>query len=114
MRNIFIRADSTAQIGAGHLMRCLALAQAWQDQAGKVTFISHCESDQIKQRILDEGFDFVPIEKPYPNPKDLSVTLKLLLGISYQLQTSGLSSTAIILTRLTRNRLRIKAINYSA
>jgi UDP-2,4-diacetamido-2,4,6-trideoxy-beta-L-altropyranose hydrolase len=90
MRNIFIRADSTAQIGAGHLMRCLALAQAWQDEGGEATFISHCESDQIKQRILDEGFDFVPIEKPYPNPKDLSVTLKLLSAISYQLSTANL------------------------
>jgi len=90
MNRIFIRADSTSQIGAGHLMRCLALAQAWQDEGGKATFISHCESDQIKQRILDEGFEFIPIEKQYPNPEDLNVTLKLLTTNSYRLPDASL------------------------
>jgi len=56
-------------------MRCIALGQAWQDRGGKVTFISHCESDTLRQRIIDEGFDFIPIEKPYPDPNDLSQTL---------------------------------------
>ncbi len=75
---LFIRADSTSQIGTGHLMRCLALAQAWKDRGGKVTFLSQCDSKYLYQRIIDEGFEFVPIEKPHPDFCDLVYTLKTL------------------------------------
>jgi len=79
--SLFIRADATTQIGTGHIMRCIALAQAWQDHGGKVTFLSHCESEALRQRILDEGFDFIPIEKPYLNPYDLGEMLKCFSAI---------------------------------
>lgn len=84
MSHLFIRSDSTAQIGTGHVMRCLALAQAWQDNGGKVTFISHCESDALRQRLIQEGMDFVAIEKSHPDPSDLDQTLKILSTINYQ------------------------------
>ncbi|MCD4754763.1 MAG: UDP-2,4-diacetamido-2,4,6-trideoxy-beta-L-altropyranose hydrolase [Deltaproteobacteria bacterium] len=73
-----IRADASTIIGTGHIMRCIALAQAWQDNGGDVTFLSHCESPPLRQRIIDEGFDFVPIEKPYLDPNDLKKTLSIL------------------------------------
>jgi UDP-2,4-diacetamido-2,4,6-trideoxy-beta-L-altropyranose hydrolase len=75
---IFVRADSTARIGAGHLMRCLALAQAWQDKGGNATFISHCESASLRQRLVEEGMEFIPIEKPYPATGDVERTLDIL------------------------------------
>jgi UDP-2,4-diacetamido-2,4,6-trideoxy-beta-L-altropyranose hydrolase len=59
-------------------MRCIALAQAWQNQGGDVTFLSHCDSKALRQRIIDEGFDFIPIEKPHPDPSDLTQTLNVL------------------------------------
>ncbi len=34
---LLIRADAGSVIGTGHVMRCLALAQAWQDAGGTVT-----------------------------------------------------------------------------
>ena len=37
-----IRADATPLIGAGHLMRCLAMAQALRTAGYSVTFIAHC------------------------------------------------------------------------
>ena len=76
--SLVVRADSTTQIGIGHIMRCIALAQAWQDNGGDVTFLSYCESVGLRKRIMDEGFDFVPIEKPYPDPNDLKRTLLIL------------------------------------
>jgi len=76
--NLFIRADADTKIGTGHLMRCLALAQAWQDQRGKVTFISHCESQSLRKRLIDEGMDFIAIENPHPDQSDLDRTMEIL------------------------------------
>ena len=83
-KNLIIRADATTRIGTGHIMRCIALAQAWQEQGGGITFLSHCDSEALHQRIIDEGFDFIPIEKPCPDPNDLSFTLDMLSAISHQ------------------------------
>jgi UDP-2,4-diacetamido-2,4,6-trideoxy-beta-L-altropyranose hydrolase len=35
---LLLRTDASVEIGTGHVMRCLALAQAWQDAGGKVVF----------------------------------------------------------------------------
>ena len=81
---IHIRADADTRNGTGHIMRCIALAQAWQDQGGDVTFLSHCETEALRKRIIDEGFNFISIEKPHPHPDDLIFTLKALSAISHQ------------------------------
>lgn len=80
--NLIIRTDATSQLGAGHLMRCLALAQAWKDTGGKATFISCCDSIKLRERIFAEGFDFIALERPYPDQGDLAVTLKILSDIN--------------------------------
>lgn len=79
--NLIIRADANTRIGTGHVMRCLALAQAWQDRGGDVTFISYCDSKALRQRILNEGFEFLPIEKSHPDPSDLKGVLSYLTAI---------------------------------
>lgn len=79
--HLYIRADADGKIGTGHVMRCIALAQAWQDHEGKVTFISRCESDVLRERIIQEGFQFISVENPHPHPSDLEDTLNLLSKI---------------------------------
>ncbi len=81
---LLIRADANGRIGTGHVMRCIALAQAWQAPGGQVTFLSHCESEALHQRIIDEGFDFISIENPHPDPSDLSHTLEILRQLKTQ------------------------------
>jgi len=80
---LFLRCDSTSQIGTGHIMRCIALAQAWQDEGGKVIFISHCESEKLRERILKEGFDLILINYPHPHPSDLEQTLSTINNFSH-------------------------------
>jgi UDP-2,4-diacetamido-2,4,6-trideoxy-beta-L-altropyranose hydrolase len=80
--NLFIRADSLTSIGTGHIMRCLALAQAWQDWGGKATFISKCESHYLRQKLINERMDFIAIEKSHPDPNDLASIMKILHEIS--------------------------------
>ena len=102
--SLAIRADSTTQIGAGHIMRCIALAQAWQDLGGKVTFLSHCESETLKERIQTEGFGFIALDHVCPDSSDLKHTLETLEQLKTQNSKRGLSSTAIILPRNIRRQ----------
>ncbi|MGO9229798.1 MAG: UDP-2,4-diacetamido-2,4,6-trideoxy-beta-L-altropyranose hydrolase [Bryobacteraceae bacterium] len=53
---LVVRADASVRMGTGHLMRCLALAQAWQDAGGSVDFLTRCESDALAGRLCQEGF----------------------------------------------------------
>ena len=54
---LLIRADASAQIGTGHIMRCLALAQAWQAQDGAVTFATlKTLPDALQTRLQNELF----------------------------------------------------------
>ncbi|MDD3896381.1 MAG: UDP-2,4-diacetamido-2,4,6-trideoxy-beta-L-altropyranose hydrolase [Candidatus Peribacteraceae bacterium] len=53
--NLVIRTDAGTQIGAGHAMRCLALAQEWKAGSGMVEFLSKTLPDTIRKRIEEEG-----------------------------------------------------------
>lgn len=75
---MLIRADASARIGTGHLMRCLALAQAWKAQGGQVTFITACDSEDLRQSLSDEGFHVITLERSYPEPADWEVTAEVL------------------------------------
>ena len=54
--SLLIRADANAKIGTGHVMRCLALAQAWQDASGEAVFAVSDLPTALGQRIVSEGF----------------------------------------------------------
>jgi len=85
MSTLFIRTDSTVSIGTGHIMRCIALGQAWQDRGGQVIFLSRCESETLRERIIQEGFQFIAIENSHPDPSDLGH----MLGIVKQHKTQN-------------------------
>ena len=70
-RTLLIRADASSKIGTGHVMRCLALAQAWQDRGGKVTFFSHCPNEKLQQMIVAQGFGLELVKNPHPASGDM-------------------------------------------
>jgi len=52
---LLVRVDSGINLGSGHVMRCLALAQAWQDGVGDVVFVLATESPNAEARLTAEG-----------------------------------------------------------
>ncbi len=74
MHRLLIRADANSQIGHGHLMRCLALAQAWRAHAGPVTFVMASPSSAIANRLHSEGMELVELKAERASPDDLQQT----------------------------------------
>lgn len=75
---LVVRADAGGEKGAGHLMRCLALGQAWQDAGGRVIFITSSQSKGLRQRLREEGFDIHQLASPYPHTGDWGDTKSIL------------------------------------
>ena len=63
---LIIRADASVNIGTGHVMRCLALAQAWHESGGVVTFLFAFPLESLEKRILSEGFQTVYLDAAEP------------------------------------------------
>jgi len=82
MNHLLIRADANTRIGAGHLMRCFALAQGWQANGGQVTFITACESDGLLRRLRNEGFEVITLEQAYLDSADWERTSQVLAKYS--------------------------------
>lgn len=78
---LLIRADAYSAIGTGHVMRCIALGQAWKAYGGNVFFASHCESDVLRSRLITEGFNFISISEPHPHPNDINETIAIMDNI---------------------------------
>ena len=79
-RHLIIRADASTEIGTGHLMRCLALAQAWKDAGGQVVFITACQSEALLPQLEEEGFDIRLLARSYPDAGDWESTRDILVA----------------------------------
>lgn len=60
---LLLRADASPSIGAGHLMRSLALAQAWRRRGGSFAFATRGLPAALADRIANEGGSVIELSE---------------------------------------------------
>src|SRR5580698_6241163 len=76
---LLVRADATVTSGTGHAMRCLALAQAWQDSGGDVIFAMAQSTAAIRARLQSEQIKIVAIDAEPGSAFDIQQTVAMAL-----------------------------------
>jgi UDP-2,4-diacetamido-2,4,6-trideoxy-beta-L-altropyranose hydrolase len=64
--DLLIRADASAASGTGHVMRMIALAQAWRSRGGRVHLASHHLPQGLLQRLKAEQIQFHQVAYDQP------------------------------------------------
>jgi UDP-2,4-diacetamido-2,4,6-trideoxy-beta-L-altropyranose hydrolase len=75
---LLIRADADSQIGTGHVMRMIALGQAWRTRVGRVVFVTD-SPDALAERLMREKFETIRVDRT-------KCTAEKLLEISERFQ----------------------------
>jgi UDP-2,4-diacetamido-2,4,6-trideoxy-beta-L-altropyranose hydrolase len=71
---LVLRADSSAQMGSGHVMRCLALAQEWKDAGGKAMCIMGVRAPEVELRLTAGGVEVLYIQTCIGSRQDAKET----------------------------------------
>jgi UDP-2,4-diacetamido-2,4,6-trideoxy-beta-L-altropyranose hydrolase len=67
---LILRADAGGRMGNGHLMRSLALAQAWQSLGGRSILITRMVPQALPSGVRTGGVELVSINACHPDPAD--------------------------------------------
>lgn len=109
---LLIRADASLALGTGHVMRCLALAQAWQDAGGYAIFAMAQSTPAIEERLRNEDAEAVRVDAVPGSDSDCQklVALSRSRGPSWAM-VDGYEFTANYLQELKREGLRLLLVD---
>jgi len=68
--NIAFRVDASAQSATGHIMRCVALADAFRERNVNVLFLSRHMPQHIRDLLTDRGYEFADLGSAPAGPPD--------------------------------------------
>ncbi|HVS39009.1 MAG TPA: UDP-2,4-diacetamido-2,4,6-trideoxy-beta-L-altropyranose hydrolase, partial [Gemmataceae bacterium] len=107
-----IRADADPRMGTGHLMRCLALAQAWQDAGGETTFLTACRLDSLNSRLEQEGIQVLPLAAEPGSDADACETYETAHRLAAGwVVLDGYHFSAAFQAQVRRNGVRVLAVD---
>jgi UDP-2,4-diacetamido-2,4,6-trideoxy-beta-L-altropyranose hydrolase len=104
MKNVYLRADGNPEIGLGHLIRCIALAQMIKNDFN-IHFISKFAPDEIISDILSNGFKFLKIDNESDfvrllNYRDIVIIDHYDLDTNYQKKIKSLGCKLVCIDDL--------------
>lgn len=96
MRRALIRADGSAQLGLGHIMRCIGLAQGLETTGINSLFVIRNDSPAIKGLIERHGFPVQSMPHDFKFEQDLEVTANLSRQKDVRLVVTDLSTDGFL------------------
>ncbi|MBY0575394.1 MAG: UDP-2,4-diacetamido-2,4,6-trideoxy-beta-L-altropyranose hydrolase [Gallionellaceae bacterium] len=79
---IAIRVDSSSQIGTGHFMRCLALADTLKQHGAQIRFVSRHLPEHLRSMLAEKGYEFALLDSLQNDVSLDELTHAHWLGIS--------------------------------
>lgn len=76
-RILLVRCDASVAMGTGHAMRCLALAQAWQDAGGSAVFAMAQATPAVEDRLQRENMGVTRLKAAPDSADDSQETVAL-------------------------------------
>jgi UDP-2,4-diacetamido-2,4,6-trideoxy-beta-L-altropyranose hydrolase len=111
-QNLCIRADADSRMGTGHLLRCLALAQAWNESGGHTIVLTACQSPEVHERLTAEGIHLELLSAVASGERDAEETLGLARRLEARwVVLDGYHFTADFQRRVRRDGVRLLAID---
>jgi len=80
--NIAFRTDATSQIGTGHFMRCLTLAEALKKQGAEIRFVSRGLPTHLRDMLATKSMQFVALDSETSEATDGDLAHAQWLGTS--------------------------------
>lgn len=74
---MLLRADAGVRIGSGHVMRCVALAQAWRDAGRQAVFVTATPSSALEALVRTERMDVRCLSAVPGSDEDIAQTLEI-------------------------------------